>query len=105
MKSPCRSGSASWVGALLRFADMVHPLAVDWMLVGSAATALRGVELDPGDLDVLVRRSQDVARVAALMPTRSHDDGELDPGKFVSSKTRPTITFDSRSWVFPCVSG
>lgn len=70
------------------------------MLVGSAATALRGVELDPGDLDVLVRRSQDVARVAALMPARSHDDGELDPGKFVSSKTRPTITFDSGSWVF-----
>lgn len=94
------SGPASWVGALLRFAELVHPLAVDWMLVGSAATAVRGVELDPGDLDVLVRGPQDVGRIAAVMPALEDDDGELDPERFLSSKVRPTITFDSGSWTF-----
>lgn len=44
---------SDWQHTLSTFADSA-PDDVRWMLVGSAATRLHGVDVDPGDVDVLV---------------------------------------------------
>ena len=38
---------------------------IEWMLVGSAATALRGAAIVAGDIDIAIRTAGDVTRAAA----------------------------------------
>jgi hypothetical protein len=78
--------SGQWTEALAELADRLNRGRIDWLLVGSAATALHGVAIDPGDIDVSVATPEDVARAAKLLPTT----GE------------PTLCFDDSStrWTF-----
>jgi hypothetical protein len=73
--------SGQWTDALAEVADSLNRGRIDWLLVGSAATALHGVAIDPGDIDVSVATPEDVARAAKLLPTT----GE------------PTLCFDDSS--------
>jgi hypothetical protein len=41
-----------WEQALLTFLKMVEGKNIDWWLVGSAATAARGIDIQPGDIDL-----------------------------------------------------
>ena len=59
---------APWVLSLQLFVKLVRPVGVDWMLVGSAATAARRADLAPADLDILARQPKGVTRMAAVMP-------------------------------------
>lgn len=90
--------SQEWRCGLVRFAALVRPLQVEWMLVGSAATALRGVPVEPGDLDILVRRAEDLDCIAAAMPSVADDRNDVDPATFLSSQRRPVLVFGEGSW-------
>ncbi|MGW6276389.1 hypothetical protein [Kribbella sp. NPDC055071] len=89
----------SWSEALQELAVRLEPTDVEWMLVGSAATALRGAAIQPGDIDVAVATSAGVRAAAEVLPERSI---AADPLWF-SSLTEPVMTFvgdaDSR-WTF-----
>jgi hypothetical protein len=87
-----------WVSELQHFATLVQPLGVQWMLVGSSATAVRGVPLAPGDLDVLVRAPHDVTAVAAVMPSIEDREVNADPATFLSTKARPVLEFANGTW-------
>ena len=43
-----------WQEALLAFADRVDGADVDWWLTGSCAACIRGVPLDPHDVDIMI---------------------------------------------------
>lgn len=92
------SSPVPWMGALSRFARLVQHVGAEWMLVGSAATAVRGVDLVPGDLDALVRAALDVESIAAVMPSSDDDDGNADPASFLSSTARPVLRFANGRW-------
>lgn len=46
-----------WEDALLRYIETVGGHAVDWWLIGSAAVAVRGIDVQPGDIDLGVAES------------------------------------------------
>ncbi len=50
---------------------------VDWMLVGSAASALRGVNLQPGDVDISTRTPDGVEAFRELLITYSLPAGAM----------------------------
>jgi hypothetical protein len=50
--------SAGWSDALRELAARLERTDVEWMLVGSAATALRGAAVEPEDVDVAVAHRQ-----------------------------------------------
>lgn len=43
-----------WQDALLAFADRVSGTEIDWWLTGSCAACIRGVPLDPHDVDIMI---------------------------------------------------
>ena len=51
-----------WEDGLRRFLGRARDTGIRWWLTGSCATCLRGVDLDPHDVDIMVD-SQDVARI------------------------------------------
>ncbi|WP_020577141.1 hypothetical protein [Actinopolymorpha alba] len=99
--------SSPWNEALAGVAAKLNHGSFDWMLVGSAATALRGVAVEPGDIDVAVSTAEDVARAATLLPTPEatqrqdprHEPG--DPATWLSTTAEPTLRFgDAQRWTF-----
>lgn len=54
-----------WEEGLLAFAARAHEAAVDWWLTGSVAACLRGVPLQPHDVDIMIDHD-DVATIADL---------------------------------------
>ena len=75
-----------------------------WMLVGSAATRVQGVAVDPGDVDVLVHPdtsdddlhavAESFAAFASAAPV-SHD-----PEHFLSTVDQPLVATDDGTWLF-----
>lgn len=43
-----------WEQALQAFLDLVEPFAINWWLAGSAALAVRGLDIAPRDFDIVV---------------------------------------------------
>jgi hypothetical protein len=89
----------SWSEALQELAVRLERTDVEWMLVGSAATALRGAAIQPGDIDVAVSTAGGVRAAAEVLPELSTASDPL----WFSSPTEPVMTFvgdaDSR-WTF-----
>ncbi len=54
-----------WEEALLSFCQMVEGYDIDWWLVGSCASCLRGIELNPHDVDIMID-SKDVAIISQI---------------------------------------
>ena len=44
----------AWADALAEFVDRMQDSGVQWWLYGSAALAVRGIDIEPGDLDLAV---------------------------------------------------
>ena len=57
--------TARWEEALLGFMDRVKGTDIGWWLTGSCATCLRGVDLQPHDVDIMLH-SEDIDRVGQL---------------------------------------
>lgn len=55
-----------WQDALRLFCEAPKNESIDWWLTGSAALAVRGLPVRPGDLDIIVSRA-DAPRLEALM--------------------------------------
>ncbi|MGI8416802.1 MAG: hypothetical protein ACR2P2_11485 [Nakamurella sp.] len=93
-----------WRTSLQHFAGLAATTSAEWMLVGSGASAVHGVELSPGDIDVLARTANDVTKLAAVLPSLELPSLELpgqqdlDPQTFRSSTERPLLTFGG--WTF-----
>jgi hypothetical protein len=51
-----------WEEALLGFIDRLSGTDIDWWLTGSCAACLRGVSIEPHDVDIMLR-SKDIDRV------------------------------------------
>ncbi len=56
-----------WQTALVDFLDRIEGQSVDWYLVGSAALAVRGMEVMPRDLDIVLVGEADVLQTRDLM--------------------------------------
>lgn len=54
-----------WQKALLAFCRRMEGQSIDWWLTGSCAACIRGIELDPHDVDIFVD-SRDVSKMASL---------------------------------------
>ncbi|MDQ2846327.1 MAG: hypothetical protein M3Y77_08245, partial [Actinomycetota bacterium] len=88
-----------WRAALQQFAGLAATTSAEWMLVGSAASAVHGVELSPGDIDVLARTPNDVVKLVAVLPSLDMPGQlDVDPQTFVSTTEQPVITFGG--WTF-----
>lgn len=54
VRQSARLEPIDWRGALCEFVDRVHDSGLEWWLYGSAALAVRGVAVEPGDVDLHV---------------------------------------------------
>ncbi|TLS37080.1 hypothetical protein [Pseudalkalibacillus caeni] len=61
---------------------------IEWMLVGSAGSVLQGCEMDPGDVDIYVKRKEDVSRFAELLSEFSlpNQDNQTNSNDWYSTK-------------------
>ena len=77
---------------------------VRWMLVGSAATRLQGVAVDPGDVDVLIHPATECSSpsdVAGSFATyAAADPVSQDPADFQSTADQPLVATADGTWLF-----
>jgi hypothetical protein len=66
---------APWEEALSEAAERLDAAGAEWFLVGSAALAVRGIELHPRDIDIVTSDHRRAARAFAdaLIEPSSHD--------------------------------
>lgn len=57
--------SAPWTTTLADVAERLNGNSIEWMLVGSAATALRGAAIVPADIDIAILTAADISRAAS----------------------------------------
>lgn len=77
-----------WTTTLATVAEALNDARIDWMLLGSAATALRGMAIVPGDIDIAVRTADDITQAATVLPTPSEPP---DPSLWFSTLAQPTL--------------
>lgn len=54
LRQSARTAPVEWEQALMEVLDRVDGVRLDWFLYGSGALAVRGIDVDPGDLDLWV---------------------------------------------------
>lgn len=69
-----------WEAALIDFLPIVYRQDVDWFLTGSAALAVRGLAVQPGDVDLVVRDEAGARRLAELMRPYLVEPLQATPG-------------------------
>jgi hypothetical protein len=106
--------SAPWITTLATVAEQLNAHRIEWMLLGSAATALRGAAIVPGDIDIAMRAAEDVTRAAAALPTPDArgldspgpDEPEVEESgqqpAWFSTTAEPALRFDrpGEQWTF-----
>ncbi len=98
--------SAPWTATLATVAEQLNRSRIDWMLLGSAATALRGAAIVPGDIDIAIHAADDVTRAATVLPTPDApervESDELVPADWISTAAEPTLHFGhaGERWTF-----
>jgi hypothetical protein len=98
--------SARWTAALGFVAKKLNGDGIEWMLLGSAATALRGVAIVPGDIDIAVLTADDVIRAARVLPTPevlgAVRSGGFVPADWISTVAEPVLQFGDAGerWTF-----
>lgn len=92
-----------WAGALERFLATTAPLSLEWMLVGSAATAVHGATVAPGDIDVLVHPTVSEADLGplaqALLPHAANASPGQDLDVALSTAARPWYSSADGGWL------
>ncbi|MDN5726305.1 MAG: hypothetical protein L0G99_10310 [Propionibacteriales bacterium] len=92
-----------WEMTLEQVVDRLKRIDATWMLVGSAATAIRGAAIVPGDIDILVSSGDGVRMAAGLLPIRSEPWPDEDPESWRSSLDQPVLTWvdtTKTAWTF-----
>lgn len=93
--------TAPWTTVLATVAEQLNAHRVDWMLLGSAATALRGAAVVPGDIDIAARTEDDIVRAAAVLPTPQSTEPD-GPADWISTRAAPVLHFGGAEerWTF-----
>jgi hypothetical protein len=88
-----------WTTALATVAEALNGAGIDWMLLGSAATALRGVAIVPGDIDIAVLAADDITHAATVLPTPAEPP---DPNLWFSALAQPALQWGDANerWYF-----
>ncbi|MER7249814.1 hypothetical protein [Kribbella sp. NPDC000426] len=88
-----------WTTTLATVAEALNGARIEWMLLGSAATALRGVAIVPGDIDIAVRTPDDITHAATVLPTPPEPP---DPSLWFSTLAQPTLEWGDAGerWYF-----
>jgi hypothetical protein len=91
--------SAPWRTTLSTVAEQLNAAHIQWMLLGSAATALRGVAIVPGDIDIAILTADDVTRAATVLPTPT---ARAEPSDWFSTTAEPTRQWGDANerWTF-----
>jgi hypothetical protein len=94
--------TGNWAVALGLAAELLNRSRVSWMLVGSAATALRGAAIEPNDLDIAVSTAQDVVLAAELLTSPGVETSQDPEAAWFSTAFAPTLSFGSpgERWTF-----
>jgi hypothetical protein len=96
--------SPPWTTALAAVAEQLNGNHIEWMLLGSAATALRGAAIIPGDIDIALLAADDVTRAATVLPTPDVPEVvESDESSgWISTAAEPTLQFGhtGEQWTF-----
>jgi hypothetical protein len=98
--------SALWTTTLATVAEQLNGNRIEWMLLGSAATALRGVAIVPDDIDIALLTADGVTRAAAVLPTPDApepvESDEFVPADWISTAAEPTRHFGhaGERWTF-----
>jgi hypothetical protein len=90
----------AWQSALVRLAGALPSTTSTWMVVGSAASALQGADVDPADIDLLARADCLDAIAAALAPYAAAKSPTQQPDRFRSTAEQPLIEFGDPRWRF-----
>lgn len=93
----------AWKPALREVAARLNRADVGWLLVGSAAPAVRGAAIQPGDIDIAVSTPSAVYVAAALLPSRGGDSPSEAPTVWYSSVRQPVLSFTdpaNSEWTF-----
>jgi hypothetical protein len=89
------------LSVVLEILAAVHELDGRWMVVGSAATAMCGIAIQPGDIDILTRHPEDVHRIAEwLAPYAVEMTPSLNLDDFLSTPDVPAISTGDNVWTF-----
>ena len=101
-------GMEPWEAALAAFVDCVAT-QLRWMLIGSAATAVQGVVIVPGDVDILVHPdTPDTAMYAGVDRLGAFAAGAGAPeelASFVSTPARPLLATADGAFAPDCGHG
>jgi hypothetical protein len=92
-----------WEQALKAVAQLLNHAEINWMLVGSAATAVHGAGIEPGDIDILIPTAGEVYTAAAVLPSKAEQSPTADPGTWHSTDTQPVLTWTDNTgsrWTF-----
>ena len=96
-------GLEPWEWALATFVDGVGE-RLRWMVVGSAASAIQGAAVTPGDVDIAVHPETSDATMeeglAALAVHAAVSATADDLATFMSTRERPLLATANGSWLF-----
>jgi hypothetical protein len=93
-----------WEDALLAFIEKVKDKDIDWWLTGSCATCVRGIDIGPHDVDIMLK-SKDIEKMKEMFreyivePIVDSKGWVVDYFGVLFMNARIDIAFDPQEWV------
>ena len=93
-RAPALDQASGWRMALQHAVVRLADTRIEWLVIGSAASALQGVEIEPRDVDLLFRTREDLMAFARKMHglTPSSPEAPLSVEDWRSSQAQPIKT-------------
>lgn len=93
-RAPALDQASGWRMALQYAVVRLADTRIEWLLIGSAASALQGVEIEPRDVDLLFRTREDLMAFVRKMHglTPSSPEAPLSVEDWRSSQAQPIKT-------------
>ena len=93
-RAPALDQASGWRMALQHAVVRLADTRIEWLVIGSAASALQGVEIEPRDVDLLLRTREDLMAFARKMHglTPSSPEAPLSVEDWRSSQAQPIKT-------------
>lgn len=95
---------ARWEEALLDFVNKLDGTDIDWWLTGSCATCLRGIAIEPHDIDIMLH-SEDIYKINEIFADYIVEPIMISKGFVVANfgvmfiNARVDLAFDPESFV------
>jgi len=93
-RAPALDQASGWRMALQHAVVRLADTRIEWLVIGSAASALQGVEIEPRDVDLLFRTREDLMAFVRKMHglTPSSPEAPLSVEDWRSSQAQPIKT-------------